>query len=296
MNKNICSVITVFNPDTNKLMKNIDIQLEYIDRIYLSVNSWKNRPFIDSKRITIIDNRKNIGLSKAINKCIRQAVNDCFNYTILFDQDSYLVKENFELLFNEFIAAERIQKISCIGPSLNVRNNLITIPRWTKENKTIKINDVFSVKNIITSGMLLNNEYFISLGGFDERFPVDFCDFLFCWKSTYNGYLVLQSTNAYIKHEIGTNNINIKGHTLHFHAPYRNYFLVRDTLNICLLVKETPFFIRLRFLFFLPFRMLLFLFLLENKNTRLRMYWYGLKDFLMLQHGFGSIKHILDAE
>jgi rhamnosyltransferase len=188
------------------------------------------------------------------------------------------------------------QKIMCIGPSLHVRDNILPIPNWSKNNRKTKSNAVCSVNNIITSGMIVNIHNFLEIHGFNEKFPVDFCDFFFCWKALYNGYTVLQSMDAYIIHEIGTNYIKLCGHTIHFHAPYRNYFLVRDTLNICLREKETPLLIRFRYLFFLPIRILLFLILLDKKNVRLKMYWYGFKDFFISKHGFGSMSRMLNAE
>jgi rhamnosyltransferase len=270
--------------------------LEYSDVIYLLFNSCVIDEFQFDTRIVNIDNKKNIGLSKAINRGIKQAHEAGYQYAILFDQDSYLTNENFTKLLAEMQYEERHQKIMCIGPSLNVRNNIITIPSWSKNSRKAKSNCVCSVNNIITSGMIVNMHNFIQIHGFNENFPVDFCDFLFCWKAIYNGYMVLQSIDVYIIHEIGTNYMKLHEHTIHFHAPYRNYFLVRDTLNVCLREKETPLLIRFRYLFFLPLRMLLFLLFLDKKLLRLKMYWRGLEDFFMTKHGFGSISRMLNAE
>jgi rhamnosyltransferase len=269
--------------------------LEYSEVVYLLFNSPVISELQFDKRICI-DNKKNRGLSKAINRGISQAVKDGYHYAILFDQDSYITNENFIKLFAELQEEERYQKVMCIGPSLNVRTNIIAIPNWSKNNRKTKLNCVCSVNNIITSGMIVNIHNFIQIQGFNEKFPVDFCDFLFCWKAIYNGYAVLQSMDAYIIHEIGIDHIKLYRKIIHFHAPYRNYFLVRDTLNICLREKETPLMIRFRYLFFLPPRMLLFLILLDKKKERLKMYLLGLKDFFIGKSGFGSVSKMLNAE
>jgi rhamnosyltransferase len=294
--KNICSLITVYKPNIGGLLYNITVMLQYSDTVYLLFNSPVIEGLQFDKRIICIDNKQNIGLSKAINKGIKRAVDDGYTYAILFDQDSCLTKENFIMLFDKFEKTERTQKVMCVGPSLNVRNNLIPIPEWSKTGRFMNEDGVYAVRNIITSGMLVNTARFIEIGGFDERFPVDFCDFIFCWRAVYNGYAVLQSAGIYIIHEIGTGNVIIRGRTVHFHAPYRNYFMVRDTLNICFRVKETPASIRFRYLFFLPFRMLLFLLLCDKKIIRMKMYFLGFKDFLLIRYGFGSIANILNAK
>jgi rhamnosyltransferase len=292
----ICSLITVYKPDIKKLINNIKILLQYSDIIYLLFNSSILTELQFDKKIVCIDNKKNIGLSKAINKGVKSAIENGYQYAILFDQDSYLIKDDFIKLFNELISEEQEKKVACIGPSLNIYNNIIPIPGWSKNKKKTKTSCCVSVNNIITSGMIINIDNFIKIGGFDEKYPVDFCDFLFCWKCIAQGYMVLQSKDIYIIHEIGTNNMKFHGHTIHFHAPYRNYFLVRDTLNIGLRAKETLLMTRFRYLFFLPFRMLLFLLVLDNKTIRLKMYWLGFKDFFLRKYGFGSISKFLDAE
>jgi rhamnosyltransferase len=292
----ICSLVTIYKPDIIKLKYNIKIMLEYSDAVYLLFNSCIIDELQFDTRIVSIDNKKNIGLSKAINKGIKQAYKAGYQYAVLFDQDSYITNENFIKLFTEMQHEESNQRVMCIGPSLNIRNNIITIPNWSKNNRKTKVNCVCSVNNIITSGMIVNIHNIIEIQGFNENFPVDFCDFLFCWKAIYNGYTILQSMDAYIIHEIGINNIKLCGHIIHFHAPYRNYFLVRDTLNICFKEKETPLMVRFRYLFFLPIRTLLFLLFLDKKIMRLKMYWFGLKDFFMAKRGFGSISRMLNAE
>ena len=293
---NICSLVTIYKPNITSIRKNIEIMLQYSSSVYLLFNSTIIPELNFDARIVIIDNIKNVGISRAINKGINLAVKDGYKYAVLFDQDSILTKENFDRLFSAMCYEEKVGKIACIGPSLDVRNNKIPIYNWIKNKKIVRSNDVVSVNNIVTSGMLINIKNFLNINGFNEDFPVDFCDFLFCWKAIYNGYAVLQSKDAYINHEVGNYGMKILGHTIHFHAPYRNYFLVRDTLNICFRVEETPLRIRFRFFFFLPFRMLIFLFLLDKKEIRLRMYWMGFIDFLLNKKHFGSIANILDAE
>jgi rhamnosyltransferase len=294
--KNICSLITIYKPDIEKLKQNIEIMLQYSETVYLLYNSPIISELQFDKRIISIINGKNIGISCAINKGIDTAVKSGFLYALLFDQDSCLTNDNFKKLFSEMRREEESQKVACIGPLLNVRNNIIPIPGWSKNNNKTKLETTVSVNNIITSGMLINISVFLGIGGFNENFPVDFCDFLFCWKAVYNGCVILQSRDVYIIHEIGTNYMKIFGHTIHFHAPYRNYFLVRDTLNICFREKETPLYIRFRYFFFLPFRMLLFLIILDKKWTRLKMYYLGIMDFFTNKRRFGSIATLLNAE
>ncbi len=292
MNK-LCALITLYNPNEEKLKLNISQIKDYVGKIYLLCNSHVDF-LIEDEKICLIDNKKNRGLSAAFNIGIEKARGEGFNHAILFDQDSVLTKNNFELLCEDFLAESA--NVACIGPSLNVRGNIIAIPRWSMNVRFKVSENVVSVKNVITSGMLLRIRAFDDVGGFDERFPVDFCDFSFCWKCIRKGYAVLQSKRAFIHHEVGNAAMKIGKSTVHFHAPYRNYFLVRDTLRIVFCFKETPFSIRLRYFLFLIPRMTLFLIKCDKKQERLKMYWLGFKDFFQKKYGFGSIAKLLGAE
>ena len=292
----ICAFITLFNPNRDKLKTNIAQILSYAKRIYLLVNdAGSYNDFFDMPCIKLMTNGKNIGLSAAFNIALKKASEDGFNEAVLFDQDSFLSKKDFERMNEEFIEEKRNNPVMCIGPSLSVCGNVLSTPKWTLLRKDIQALRIFYVKNIITSGMLLDIKAALSIGGFEETLPVDFCDFYFCYKSIYNGFLVLKSKDSFLQHEIGNSSMKIGKSTIHFHAPYRNYFLVRDTLRIVFCFKETPFSIRIRYFIFLLPRMVLFLFKCEKKRERLRMYWLGLKDFCLGRYGFGSIAELLNA-
>jgi len=294
----ICSFITLYKPDLLKLEKNINEISKYAERIYL----LDNTPLKDNicipvyQKCVVIKNNKNIGLSSAFNIALNVARNEGFEYTILFDQDSYLRKESFDILEAEYLKYSKDYNLMCVGPSLNIYGNAVITPNWSLNKLPHDVEGIDSVLNIITSGMFLNINKALAIGGFNEDYPVDFCDFFFCWKAIYNGYIVLKSRNAFLYHEIGNSQMKIGKSTIHFHSPYRNYFLVRDTLNICFKEKETPFYIRLRYFIFLLPRMVLFILRCDKKKERIKMYLLGLKDFIKNQRGYGSIAELLGAK
>lgn len=294
MKYKICSLITIFKPSISDLDKNISEILKYSDKVFLLVNSKGTKLQYDDPKIKIIYNKRNLGLSKAINNILLN-IND-FDLAVLFDQDSTFFEKDFRILLDTFInEKEKNNLVSCIGPSLKVRGNEIFIPKWTKNKNKYENENVISVNNVITSGMIVDINIFKNLSGFDERYPVDFCDFTYCWKNVNNGYLVLQSKNIFLQHEVGNDGLKIGKHTIHFHAPYRNYFLVRDTLNIIFKFKHTPFIVRLRFFILLPIRLTIYFLLLKKRKERLKMFFWGFLDFISGKEGFGYTARILDA-
>lgn len=291
----LCVLVTLYKPNREHLRSNITEFLSYSERVFLLNNSTENFNEFVSGSVEVVSNITNIGISRAVNIGIEHANRQGFDFAILFDQDSYLPNAMFELLWREFSELSRRERVACIGPSVKVRGNLILVPRWSRRTEKPNHN-CLEVYNIITSGMLVSIDTFRSLGGFEEWFPVDFSDFTYCWKSIDRGFKVFQSRDAILTHEIGNHGLRIHKGTIHFHSFYRNYFLVRDTLNVCLRRSETPIMIRIRFLYQLPIRMLLFVLILDRRYRRLQMYTLGIIDFLRGVHGFGSIRSILGAD
>ncbi len=293
----VCAMITLFKPNEEKLKSNLAQISLYAEKIYLLVNADSiDIDFSEFPHAEIILNGKNIGLSAAFNIALKKAKSEGFDEAVLFDQDSFLSEENFKRMEVKFLELKKENKVMCIGPSLNVRGNIIPTPKWTLAKNKICSDKVFSVKNVITSGMILDINAALEIGSFEESLPVDFCDFYFCWKALYNGFYVLKSKDSFINHEIGSGSVKIGKSTIHLHAPYRNYFLVRDTLRIVFRFKETPLSIRFRYFFFLFPRMFLFLIKCDRKKERLKMYILGFKDFFSKNYGFGSIAKLLNAD
>lgn len=293
----VCAMITVFKPNKDKLTANLKEISLYAEKIYLLVNDSSFDVDLSTfSKAELVINGKNIGLSAAFNIGLKKADAEGFEEAVLFDQDSFLSNDNFQKMYEEFIETKENNSVMCLGPSLNVYGTILPTPKWTLSKRKVDSTKMISVKNIITSGMILDIKNALSIGGFEETLPVDFCDFYFCWKSLYNGFFVLKSVDSFINHEIGNSSIKIGKSTVHFHSPYRNYFLVRDTLRVVFRFKETPFSIRFRYFIFLFPRMILFLMKCDRKLERLKMYRLGFKDFFTKNYGFGSVATLLNAE
>jgi len=244
--------------------------------------------------VTVLNHGCNLGISEAVNGAVAFAREEGYKTAILFDQDSRLEPEMFSVLLRDYLAISAVRQIACIGPTVHVRGHRIQVPRWSRRGRA-SIFNCLEVYHVITSGMLVNVAAFGEIGGFDSRFPIDFSDFSFCWRAIDHGFQVFQSREAVMNHEIGNGGFQIGHSTVHLHAYYRHYFMVRDTLNAVLKNRETPFSVRVRFLYQLPIRALLFAMILPDKKRRGEMYWAGLRDFVKGIRGFGSVASLLGA-
>jgi rhamnosyltransferase len=293
----VCALMTIFRPNVSKTIINLRTILCYVDAVFLLGNSEIPDALIFDVKIIPVKNRINIGISRSVNIGAAYALKKGYKYAILFDQDSILDEKNFRHLFLEMKHEERYRNVACIGPSLVVRGQVEHIPGW-KRNKTLKpvTKQVVSVKCVITSGMIVNLRNFSVLKGFDENFPVDFSDYTFSWKAVHANFAVLQSSDVYMDHEVGIGTLKVFGKNLHYHHPYRDYFMSRDALFVCFRLPDTPFSMRFRSISLSPVRMIIFILLLKDRKQRLKMYFLGIMDFFRNRRGFGSIASLLGAD
>jgi rhamnosyltransferase len=282
--------------DTAKIVCNLRQMLFYADTVVLFGNSKIPQELQFDDRIICFNNKTNIGISRSINKAALYAKKCNLVYAILFDQDSLLTHDDFQMLFSELRHEEQFHPVICIGPRLRNYNDNSIISCGTKNLIKVSSAKICSVNTIITSGMIVNIDSFLKIGGFPENYPLDFCDFLFCWTAIRSKFIVLQSNDVFMSHTIGERRISLFMQKIHLHPAYRHYFLVRDTLNISIKEKVTPFYTRCRLLFLLPFRMLVYWFVLPGRTLRIKMYVLGFRDFFLGKRGFGSVANLLDAQ
>lgn len=270
------SLITVYFPDEN--VRNNIIQLSrLVDKVVLLDNtpiSDNSALFSGIEKTEYIAYKENLGLSEAFNRYLKKLTENCF--IIFFDQDSFCPESLIEQLKNDYsFCCRKLGKKGIIGPAYFEKNaNQLMIP---KQKKRIT-EGIYQVKSIITSGMFTELEVLQKIGLWNEEIFLDMADWDLCWRVLHTGFFCCLSTNAVLSHRLGKSIHYFCGIKIEEWASFRVYYQVRDCLY--LLRKDyVPFKFRIRFIFMLIIRPVLYLILLPNKKKRLQYFVKGIKDF-----------------
>lgn len=275
----ITAIISLYNPD-KKVLDHVRLIAEQADRVILCDNSKNNNRQLFNKidGICYVGFKENLGLSKAFNRVLKDKK---FNWKdddliIFFDQDSSIEDGHIKKLASEFMYFNNSQyKLGCLGPIFyNLSNDTVEIP---KMKKLIK-NNVYKVKNIITSSLITNYEMMKKVGFWNENIFLDFVDWDFCWRLQKIGYNCCITQSVILQHSVGNGERKVGALKLRVGAAFRVYYQTRDALY---LLKESyiPLKMRIKLLLTITVRPIIHFFCLGEKKVRVKYYIKGIKDY-----------------
>lgn len=189
----ICSGIVTFNPDLERLQNNVSAIAPQVDEILIFDNGSSNvdgiLPSLDSNNVSLLPNTKNAGMSIALNRLAKEAIERGYDEILLLDQDSVSTPGMVEKL-----AALSAPDVGIVCPCKIDRNSMGEEDIYKAESEA---------NHTITSGSLLNLAVYEAVGGYDERLFVDWVDLDYCHNLRLHGYHILRAGKATLIHELG---------------------------------------------------------------------------------------------
>lgn len=283
------ALVTLFYPDEN-VIKNIEKLSEQTTRIFLLDNTPENpcnERFSHIKNAEYISFEKNLGLSSAFNKALKEItfLTEA-DFILFFDQDSCITKNFIQNLVNGFQELSKTQRIGLLGP-VYFDSTKKKYGGITKHCEKIS-QGFFLTTEIITSGMITTYKILENVGFWDEGIFLDYADFELCWKMIQNGFEIFITENALLNHSLGSGFLNVnlifKKLCLSYSPPLREYYQTREAVKF-LKRDYVPKNWRKNFLFNLTIRILIFIFRLPQKFQRLKYFFLGIKDGLKNKSG-----------
>lgn len=216
----------MYEPTQNEL-KNIDTYINDVDILYVIDNSKYNHSEQINKnqdKIKYIFNNENIGVSSALNKAAKLAIQDGCTWLLTMDQDT---------TFNENTLPEMKKAIE-----QNNTENIGIVTPW--HNTKLKINkpdtEIDYPLEVMTSGNLVNLDIYSKVGGYKDWMFIDGIDIEYGLNLNKNGYKIMRLNYVEIEHNLG--NIEYKDFLWEKdilctnHNALRRYYMMRNYLYI----------------------------------------------------------------
>jgi rhamnosyltransferase len=242
----VAALVITYFPDAG-LPARLDSLLAQFDRVALVDNGSPDENLtavaaqVDRSAVSLHRNSTNLGIATALNQGMRILADEGFRWVVTLDQDSE-VQSGFLSSMLEMLNSRPDQvKIALIG-SNRIDPDSDVSHRWLRPSNSFpffqRVNCERASKGVtlvITSGTLTNVAAFVDLGGFRDELFIDLVDFEYCLRARQQGYKILVSCDADLKHMVGIQtHLQAAGITLSqtHHSPLRRYYLFRNSIYL----------------------------------------------------------------
>lgn len=236
---NIVAIVTLYHPDDSvpERMKAIAEQVTWLILSDNTPNKDNSSLFKDIKNVVYLCNKKNLGLSGAINCGLRTRRARESDYLFFFDQDSQVESGHIDTMIKDWNELEKNHRIGLLGPfyydeitqSYNV-DSFVTGVNTENEYKP--------VRQMITSSMMSRYSVLKEIKFWNRKIFLDYADYDLCWRLLGKGYELFLTSNVCMNHRIGIGSvpafdlITRKHFRLAYGAPIRRYYQTRASIKL----------------------------------------------------------------
>lgn len=280
MNKCLACIIT-YNPNIELLLKNIEAIKNQVSNLLILDNNSNN--YLDickiiGKNIKIVHNDVNDGISKNLNFAVNFGLENNYEWLLTLDQDTICPSNLVSSYLNLY---EKLGDKTVASFTPKIINNGIEELGESSEYEFVKM--------CITSANLIKLDIVKVIGGYDERFFIDYVDTDICANLINSGYKICRLNNVKIMHSIGVSKLHYlfgKRIIAYNHSAIRDYYISRNYLLYMRKYKDKePLGISKKLIFVKKIIILLYE---KNKFKKFRYIRRGIKDFK--RESFGKIK------
>lgn len=266
--KNIAAVVVTYNCDVSDFKKSLDSYKNYVDCVYICDNSDNiDLNALESEsNIVYISMNGNKGIAAALNMGCKRAWEQGYKWILTMDQDSRFLS-NIDSYIQSCNNVEN-KNVVLFCPEYRFHDEIRVTETATEE---------YYVKKSIQSGCFLDLGIFLKLGGFLEKYFIDYVDYEYCRRLLKSGYTLKKIPSVLLAHKRGSlcsRNVLGKNYTFAFSSPTRVYYQTRNSIDYYLKYHDLNDMVSR---FFILSRMIL---LEYNRLQKIKAIYWGVVDYL----------------
>ncbi len=218
----VLAVVVLYFPERN-VVQFVNSILEAVDKVLVVDNSEPpTRGLVEAfqadPRVEYLASTRNEGVAYALNKGLRRAMSENFDWLLTLDQDSTFPERHLHDLLE--VAKGSGLEVGMVVPAVNPDKEAVD---------RIEI-----VRFGITSGALLRVEAGSRTGMFEEKLFIDSVDNEYCLRLRKTGYRIVRANHCTLQHEMGNLvRTSFLGIQVKFvsRPSWRSYYFTRNLLH-----------------------------------------------------------------
>jgi len=222
-------VVLAFRPDQS-MSERIRLLRAQVDHVYVVNNSPGDAGTVavldqlEDPAVTVLDQKKNVGVAAGFNAGMRQALSDGHDYVWIFDQDSTVAEGMLDQLKRAFTEWDR--PVAIAGPALRAEE---TGHLYDADHGT----GIGELETLISSGALFSRDALERVGLHDERLFIDYVDHDISLRARAAGMAVVKVYDTTLNHRFGASTPAVfLGRRIYLsnYSPMRQYHMARNRI------------------------------------------------------------------
>lgn len=199
----IIAGIVTYQPELERLRENLSGIAPQVDAVLIYDNGSSNAVEIADlvaawDAAHLYAGTENIGVASALNRLSSAAVELGADWLLTLDQDSVcsagMVKE---------LRRVATDRVAIAAPYIVDRNKLTVEDYNALVLPSVEHFSQAARRGAITSGALVRLAVWAEVGGYDDRFFIDYVDYDFNQRVLNAGYVIVRANRTYLLHEVG---------------------------------------------------------------------------------------------
>ena len=233
--REVCGVVSAFNPGAENVA-NVSWLLRFVEHVVVVDDGSPgdvSEALADMEKAgaVIVRLGTNSGIARALNVGVKEAISRWDpEWIVTMDQDSRFTGD---YVTSALATARSSRQPETVAMVCAESHNHIPLPTWGSQDEP-------QIFDPMTSGTLVRTETFRSVGFFDEDFFIDCVDSEFNARLREHGLRALVGRGCNLEHSLGNSRpmkllgwharIGAKKLYVYYHAPFRVYYITRNSL------------------------------------------------------------------
>lgn len=218
----IAAAVVLYNPEM-RFFDNINEYLSAVSKLYVIDNSDKyNAELIEKlkadSKVKYLNNRGNKGIAFALNRAVKNATHDSYEWMLTMDQDSSIESSQIQQM-KDYIEKNADEMLALVSANYEHFESRV------RKRST----GVSSHPLAITSGTMMNISICNRNGGFENKLFIDQVDYDYSLRLFLKGYRLIRMDDIYFQHHEGDKERR-NGRVLWNYSPARYYYIARNNL------------------------------------------------------------------